>query len=233
MKKSTWIPAITFAMAAASASALDFNWNGERYIPVGVDELSYTALELPEPHGKYWSEAPSRIQIEEAGPNRFIIRPKGDNPEQRLFIVGAETNALYIARISNGIPYDPVVRVHNAAMVAQQQIEASKEMTPMRLIRTMFINQPPAGFEVQPSSTVLLDTPPYRITAREVWSSPTLTGIVADVEKNTPAAAVQFNPTSIQLQIPSLGRLRLVSADKWRLDGGLNRRIRAYLVFAR
>lgn len=227
------IMGVALLLASWQASAMDFNWTGDKYIPVGVNAFSYTVVQFPEPIAVKFSEAPSRVEIKSAGDNRLIIRPTSDNPEQRLFVVGKKTNTLYIAKISTELPYSPIVRVHDAAQSAQERLQETREMTPVRLIKAMFLNEPPAGFAVAASHRLLLNEAPYRMTARSVWSSPSMVGIIAEVDKNTPAPAVQFDPLQIHIVAPQLGRLRLISADKWRLDNGINQRLTAYMVFVK
>lgn len=88
----------------------------------------------------------------------------------------------------------------------------------------------PPGFVIEPSSRVLLDQAPYRIRAIEVWRSPRLVGVLAQLDATIPGATVPVVPANIVIAIPELGKLRAMAADDFELDA-LHSATRVYLVY--
>lgn len=223
------------ALVATGARAVDVVYDPNRYIDVRLALGSDTVLQFPE--DVYWSaEQGSKFDIAPmgAGSRTLIIRPKADQ-EQRVFFRGATSGTIYLARFSTSSGYVPVINVLAPIAASARGVDEARvasRLTIPGLLTSMMRETLPLGFERAPSTTVLLKQAPLLITAREVWASSRMTGVIVLVERNGPAEVVNIHPATIRLQIPELGTLRAFAADAWELNAE-RPSVRAYLVFTR
>ena len=86
------------------------------------------------------------------------------------------------------------------------------------LLRALIRGTAPAGFRIERTSRMLLDQPPYRIRARELWRSARINGIVAELQSTVPGRMVPVVPANIVLRAPELGTLRAAAPERFELD---------------
>ena len=226
------IVAIAMLGAACVANAFDFKWDGASYIPLGMQLRSDLILRMPEDVDGYWGEEQGAFTVQEVDGRTLSLRPRTDKTDQRFFIVGKVTRTVYIAHMSSDLKYYPIVNVLNAPSETLAMVKAAKAMSPLGLIRSMMRSEPPAGFQVSPSARVILNAAPYKLTAKAVWSSPEMTGVVVQITKNTQAREVKFVPENLQISIPEFGDLRVIAADRWDLNTD-QPTTNSYFVFTR
>ncbi|HUN92450.1 MAG TPA: hypothetical protein VMU33_10360 [Burkholderiaceae bacterium] len=219
------------ALVALGASARDVTWDGTSYLPIGLRLGSDTRLRMPEEFDDAW-ERDTEVAVTTLDPQTLIIRPRSDAIEQRLTLRGRRTGTLYLARASTSLPYTPLVVVRNAALVGDAATQATAALTVVGVLRSMMQGIAPAGFHVEGSSRVLLEQAPYRIVAREFWSSPRFNGIVADLASTVAGATIPVVPANIVLRAPELGTLRAAAPERFELDAA-SPATRLFLVFAR
>lgn len=223
------------AAGAGAALAVEVVHDPARYIDVKLQVGSDTLLQFPE--DVIWSaEQPSRFQVAPfgAGSRSLIVRPLAEQ-EQRVFFRGSDTNTLYLARFATGNDYLPVVTVRLPASPPSRTEEgarAAARMTVPSLLGAMMRHAVPSGFETAASKTVLLRQAPLSITARQVWSSSRMVGVVVLIAIEGPLSRVEIHPASIRLQIPEFGTLRAFAADRWELTSD-QPTSQGYLVFTR
>jgi hypothetical protein len=183
---------------------------------------------MPEPFDDAW-EHDEEISTSLLDPYTLIIRPRADKVEQRLTLRGHSSGTLYLARVSSALPYSPVITVH-AATLSGSTNESDGKLSITALLRAMMLGAVPPGFRVEKSSRVLLDQPPYRVVAEQLWQSFGQAGVVARVTSALPQHAVPIIPANIQVQIPQLGTLRAMAADDYEL-GPDQMSSRIYIVY--
>jgi hypothetical protein len=231
-----WIAvAAASAVLSSAAVAADVVYDPTRYIDVRLSLGNDTILQFPEDVA--WSaEQASKFDAAAMGPGSrtLIIRPKVEQ-EQRVFFRGASTGTIYLARFSTGSGYLPLINVVAPVTTATRSADetrAAARMTIPGLLTAMMRESLPVGFERAPSTTVLLSQAPLQITAREVWASGRMTGVIVQVERNGSGEVVTIHPASIRLQVPELGTLRAFAADVWELSPD-RPTTRGYFVFTR
>lgn len=219
-----------FGYAVATPGAT-YEWQKDVLIPVGLEPQSETVLRIPEPIKSYFLENASVVSISEADPRSLAIKPLVGETEQRLFVFGESTN-LYVAKLSTKLRHVAVIDVQHpagATPVAQQQGSISSTY----LMIQMAQNQRVPGFSVTPWTRQILASEQYIITGEQVWSSPSMTGVVAKFSRAPGVSTeVRINPEAIQISIPAFGRLRTLMADRWVLDNTKDTSI-AQLVFTK
>jgi hypothetical protein len=218
------------ALRAPPALADDIAWDGVHYLPVPVQAGSDTRLVMPEPFDDAW-ERDGEVSCTLLDPRTLIIRPRRAGIEQRLTLRGRSSGTLYLARVSSALPYAAIVRVQVPA-ARVDPVSGRSSSSIVALLKSMMQARVPAGTRVARSTRLLLDAPPYRILAEEVWSTGELTGIRARIESTTPRLPVPVVPANILIRIPQLGALRAMSADDFSLGPG-HPASRAWLIYAR
>lgn len=219
-------------LVAGGALASDVVYDGRRYIDVPLQLGSDTVLNFPEDVS--WSaEQPSRFEIKPFGNGyrSLIVRPLADQ-EQRVFFKGNASGQIYLARFATGTAYVPIVTVRSGATLAEEQFRSAAKMSIPGLLRAMMGGGGAPGFEKVATDRVLLQQAPLLITARQVWASPQLVGIIVELQLTGAAPAVEVRPASIRIDISDLGTLRAFSADAWELTA-VRPSVRGYLVFSR
>jgi hypothetical protein len=96
----------------------------------------------------------------------------------------------------------------------------------------MMLGAVPPGFRVEKTSRVLLDQPPYKVVAEQLWQSFGQAGVIARITSTLPQRTIPIVPANIQIQIPQLGALRAFAADDYEL-GPEQTSSRVYLVYGR
>jgi hypothetical protein len=226
-----WLVSLAGWLAIAAADATDLTWDGNSYLPVPVRLGSDTRLIMPEPFDDAW-ERESEVATVLLDARTLIIRPRSASIEQRLTLRGRKSGTLYLARVSTALPYAPIVTVNSNP--AQQDDPPSGRLRPtvVGLLKAMMQGNAPAGYQVLHSQRVLLDQPPYRIVAQQVWRSRHQTGILAQLSTSLPGQTIPVVPANILVRVPELGTLRAMAADDFELNA--NRlSTRVYLVYAR
>jgi hypothetical protein len=209
------VVASILAAALASVQAADVEWNGTTYLRVPVKFGSDTRLVMPEAFDDAW-EHDEEISTTLLDPYTLIIRPRTDKVEQRLTLRGHSSGTLYLARVSSTLPYSPVITVH-AATVPGSTSELDGKLSITGLLRAMMLGVVPPGFRVEKSFRVLVDQPPYRVVAEQLWQSFGQAGVIARVTSTLPQHTLPIIPANIQIQIPQLGTLRAMAADDYEL----------------
>lgn len=218
------------AVTAGSAPAADVEWDGTTYLRVPVRLGSDTRLVMPEPFDDAW-EHDEEIAATLLDNHTLIIRPRVSKIEQRLTLRGRASGTLYLARVSSALPYAPVVVVHVKASGAGAS-ESGQVLSVIALLRAMMLGTVPPGFRIEKTSRVLLDRPPYRITAEQLWQSFGQAGVIARIRSTLPQKPIPVVPANIQIQIPQLGALRAMAADDYELDAQQGNS-RVYFVYSR
>jgi hypothetical protein len=96
----------------------------------------------------------------------------------------------------------------------------------------MMLRAVPPGFRIERTSRVLLDQPPYKVVAEQVWQSFGQAGVIARVTSTLPQKTIPIVPANIQIQIPALGSLRALAADDYEL-GPEHTSSLIYIVYGR
>jgi len=222
---------LLLAAAAATAGAREIAWDGRSYLPVALRAGADTRLVMPEEFDDAW-ERDAEVAVSTLDATTLIIRPRAASIDQRLTLRGRRSGTIYLARVSTALPYAPLLVVRNAALTldaAAAQVDASLSIT--GLLRALMRGVAPAGFRVERTTRPLLDQPPYRIVARELWRSNRISGIVAEIESTVPDRTIPVVPANIVLRAPELGALRAAAPERFEL-GGAQSKTRLYLVFA-
>jgi hypothetical protein len=210
--------ALLLAAALCGVSAREVAWDGRNYLPVALRAGSDTRLVMPEEFDDAW-ERDAEVAVTTLDPMTLIIRPRVAAIEQRLTLRGRRTGTIYLARVSTSLPYAPLVVVRNAALTqdtAAAQVAANTSV--VGLLRALIRGTAPAGFRIERSSRMLLDQPPYRIRARELWRSRRINGIVAELQSTVPGRVIPVVPANIVLRAPELGTLRAAAPERFELD---------------
>jgi len=228
------LPAVLALLVAsappAGAGASELVWDGTTYLPVPVRLGSDTRLIMPEPFDDSW-ERDNEVATVLLDAHTLIIRPRSANVEQRLTLRGRKSGTLYLARVSSALPYTPIVTVANTTGLRDDPPAGHTRPTVVGLLKAMMQGSAPAGYQVLHSQRVLLDQPPYRIVAQQVWRSRHQTGIVAQLSTSLPGQTIPVVPANILVRVPELGTLRAMAADDFELNA--NRlSTRVYLVYA-
>ena len=212
-----------FGYASTGAGAT-VNWDGETLIPLGLQPRSEAVLRMPVDIVKYWLEEASTVSITAANPRTFTIKPTVPSTEQRLFLLGPN-GKVYIAKLSTAMDYYPYTEVVDKTVVTEISATAAKPAggaalpLPEAVLVAMMRNEPPAGFGVAASNREILKTDDYLIRASAVWSSPTMTGVLAQVDRQGALGReIKLSPTQIEVVIPEFGgACALIAADNWKL----------------
>jgi hypothetical protein len=216
------------AATLASAQAADVEWDGASYLRVPVRLGSDTRLVMPEPFDDSW-EHDDEIFASLLDSHTLIIRPRTSRIEQRLTLRGRTSGTLYLARVSSSLPYTPVVIVHLRGL-RSEMAESAAGLSVTALLRAMMLGVVPPGFRAEKSSRVLLEQPPYRVVAEQLWQSFRQAGVIARVTSTVPHRTVPLVPSNILIQIPQLGALRAMAADDYEL-GPEQLWSRVYIVY--
>jgi len=227
-----WLAAV-LAAVLTSVQATEVQWDGTSYLRVPVKLGADTRLVMPEPFDDAW-EHDEEISASLLDSHTLIIRPRTGKIEQRLTLRGRNTGTLYLARVSSALPYSPVVTVHapNIGGIGGGTSEIGSGLSVTALLRAMMLGTVPAGFRVEKTSRVLLDQPPYKVTAEQLWQSFGQAGVIARIASSLPQRTVPIVPPNIQIQIPQLGSLRAMAADDYEL-GPEQVASRLYIVYGR
>jgi hypothetical protein len=228
--KTRGVAASMLAATLASVQAADIEWEGTSYLRVPVKLGSDTRLVMPEPFDDAW-EHDEEISASLLDARTLIIRPRTAKIEQRLTLRGRDSGTLYLARVSSALPYTPVVTVH-APNLGGAASDSGARLSVLALLRAMMLRAVPPGFRVEKTSRVLLDQPPYKVTAEQLWQSFGQAGVIARVTSTLPQKAIPIVPANIQIQIPQLGALRALAADDYEL-GPEQPSSRIYIVYGR
>ncbi len=213
-------------------NAATFHWDGKTYIPLGLQPQSETVLRLPENISNFWGEQTSSIHFNKVDDRTLSLSPTMPNVEQRVFLRGV-SGKLYLAKASTKVKYQPVIEVSDVTDKTAPAIESGSQLTVSTMMFKMMRNEIPAGFARAKSARQILDSDQFKIDAVEVWSSPTMTGIVTTITRATgPGSSVEINPSQIEIYVPELGQLRIIGADKWTLDDTAPQ-TQGYLVFTK
>jgi len=223
------VAASLLSAALVGAQAADVEWDGTTYLRVPVRLGSDTRLVMPEPFDDAW-EHDEEISATLLDAHTLIIRPRTDKVEQRLTLRGRSSGTLYLARVSSALPYTPLVTVHSPEAV--EGTAGSGVLTVTALLRAMMLHAVPPGFHVEKSTRVLLDQPPYRVVAEQLWQSFGQAGVIARITSTLPQRSVPIVPANIQIQIPQLGALRAMAADDYELNPSQTSS-RVYIVYGR
>jgi len=219
------------ALCPSASCADDSHWDGVHYIPVPVRLGSDTRLVMPEPFDDSW-ERDSDVSCSLLDARTLIIRPRKPHIEQRLTLRGRTSGSLYLARVSDSLPYVPIVRVSVREPSTEGTGSGRDTTDVIQFLKSMMSARVPAGTTVSKSERVLIDQPPYRMTAEEVWKNGPETGIFVRIDATSPANALPIVPANFVVRIPELGSLRAMSADFFELSPRRTS-TRAYLVYAR
>ncbi len=217
------LPLLMAAAVAATALAARSDaaevWDGSNYLRVPVRFGSDTRLVMPEPFDDAW-ERDTEVACTLLDAHTLIIRPRTASIEQRLTLRGRQSGTLYLARVSSALRYAPVVMVRNAALLRDEAAKSGTAPTVVGLLKAMMQGVVPPGFQIERTRRVLLDEPPYRIIAQQVWRSGRQTGVLAELTSTVPQRTVALVPANIRIRIPELGTLRAMAADRFELDAG-------------
>ena len=206
---------------ASSAAGATVNWDGETLIPLGLEARSELVLRMPEPITKYWLEQAPEVSITVVDPKTLTVKPTTPTTEQRLFLRGT-TGKIYVAKLSTSLSYYPYVEVLDKTVAPARDAgkgtaSAAALTGPQSLMIAMMKKTPPVGFGVSASQRPILKTDDYAIQATAVWHSPTITGLVAKIERQGAIGReIRFSPTEIEVVIPEFGgSWFLIGADSW------------------
>ena len=228
-------PLVLMGLLGFTATCLqasgDVPWDGINYLRVPVRLGSDTRLVMPEPFDDSW-EHDSEVACTLLDDKTLIIRPRVAVMDQRLTLRGRISGTLYLARVSNVLPYVPVVTVRTALTDRQEDAAGSVHSAILGLLKAMMLGSPPPGYQILKSERLLFDQAPYRIVAQQVWRSLRQTGIVARISSTLPSQAIPIVPANILVRIPELGSLKAMAADDFDLNAG-RVSTRIYLVYAK
>ncbi|MBU2734569.1 hypothetical protein HAQ00_02265 [Acidithiobacillus caldus ATCC 51756] len=227
------IAALAFSLlCSASAFAITVTWNGKTYIPLGVRRHAITTLVMPGPIATWWSGAPNRIGVKRVPgtENTLTVWARSRNPSQRLFL-RSKNGTIYMADVARHLPYQPIVKVENATTAYQKAFHLTRHMSVEVLMQDMLRGITPPGFYATKVNETIMNTPPYRIVAKALLRSPTLTGVIAVWQKNSLQSQVRFDPETFRMTAPGMGKLRMIAANRWTLGDG--QRSAMFLVFSR
>ncbi len=231
LRTALFLAMFGFASAAAAATV---TWNRDALIPVGLQPLSETVVRLPEPISKYWPENANEVSIAEVDDRTLSIRPKVEHTEQRFFARG-QSGELYVAKLSTALDHIAIIEVQalTAEKLGSLTTGTSASMAPTSLLVDLMKGEVPPGFQRAESKRELLRSETLLIEAREVWSSPAMTGIRAKLSRIGPAGSqVRIKASAIQILIPELGHMRIIGADAWTLDDATPS-TQGYLVYTK
>jgi hypothetical protein len=200
----------------STARGNDQQWEASSYLMVPVQLGSDTRLVMPEPFDDAW-ERDTDVSCSLLDDHTLIIRPRSAAIEQRLTLKGRQSGTLYLARVSSQLPYTPIVSIHLPAR-QDSPIKPRGAPTVLSLLSNMLQDNATGGFTVFQSQRVLLDEQGVRLTARQVWRSQPLSGIVADLTLTDDHLSFAVVPQRFDIHVPELGLLRAVSADRSTLD---------------
>lgn len=240
--------ALCAALCAVCATGMprEVTWDGASYLPVPVRIGSDTRLVMPEEFDDSW-ERDSEVAVTSLDATTLIIRPRIAAIDQRLTLRGRRSGTLYLARVSSALPYAPLVVVRSAQLArvdapagpggagadpAGDAAGAASAISVIGMLRAMIQGSAPAGFRVEHSTRVLLDQPPYRIVARQLWRSARISGIVADLNSTLAGRTLQVVPANLIIAIPELGTLRAAAPERYDLAPETPS-TRLFLVYAR
>jgi len=224
------VAASMLAATLASVQAAGIEWDGTSYLRVPVKLGADTRLVMPEPFDDVW-EHDDEISASLLDARTLIIRPRTARIEQRLTLRGRDSGTLYLARVSSSLPYTPLVTVH-APNFGRGATELGGRPSVPALLRAMMLGAVPPGFRVEKTSRVLLDQPPYKVVAEQLWQSFGQAGVIARITSTLPQRTIPIVRANIQIQIPQLGALRAFAADDYEL-GPEQTSSRVYLVYGR
>jgi len=214
------------------SNAATFNWDGKAYIPLGLQQQSETVLRLHENISNFWGEQSSALFINKVDDRTLSLSPASPNVEQRMFLRGV-SGKIYIAKVSTKLKYSPIVEITDVSDKVSPQPEIGAPLTASTMMLKMMRNELPVGFSRAKSNRQILDGKEFTIAAEEVWSSPTMTGIITTFTRTAEAGtSVEIKPDQIEVYIPELGQLRIIGMDKWMLDDSLPQ-THGYLVFTK
>lgn len=221
---------VTFLCLAASAT--DLIWDGKTYLNIGLRLGADTAIVFPEPV-EISAENPSAFEEVESNTDARIlaVRPLTAQ-EQRVTFIGTQTKTVYLARFSTREGFSPLYRIQSKVADQQARTERASQTTPASLMRAMMADTIPPGFERRPLVQPLLSGPEYKIVSTEIVESPRMTGLIVTISLNASVASALVRPGDISIQIPSLGQVRMMGADRWDLDAD-SRTTTGYFVFSR
>ncbi len=234
-----WRTALFLALFgyASTSAAASFAWDGTTAIPVGLQARSETVLRMPERIAKYWSEDAPAISVSPVDTRTFSIKPIAVETEQRLFMRG-ESGKIFVAKVSTALSHYPVIEVRDVTPTDPATKDGSpprslSALSPTSLLVKMMRSETAAGFSVARSERRILTSDQFVVDAREVWSSPVMTGIVTRITRVAPAGTrVELKPAAMEIFSPELGQFRLIGADRWVLDDETPETV-GYLVFTK
>ncbi len=218
--------------AVFAASAADLVWDGKSYLNIGLRLGADTTIVFPEPV-EVSAENDGAFERAESStdPRIMAIRPLAEQ-EQRVTFIGTQTKTVYLARFSTRGGYAPLYRIQSKVAQQQARVESASQTNPAGLMRAMMADTSVPGFERRPLVQPLVAGPEYQIISSEIMESPRMTGIIATITLNPSVASALVRPGDISIQIPSLGQVRMMGADRWDLTAD-SRTTTAYFVFAR
>lgn len=218
--------------AVFTAGAADLVWDGKSYLNIGLRLGADTTIVFPEPV-EVSAENDTAFERAESSTDARImaIRPLSAQ-EQRVTFIGTQTKTVYLARFSTRGGYAPLYRIQSKVAQQQARIESASQTTPAALMRAMMADAIAAGFERRPLVQPLIAGPEYKIISTEIVESPRMTGLIATISLNPSVASALVRPGDISIQIPSLGQVRMMGADRWDLNAD-SRTTTGYFVFSR
>lgn len=217
---------------SASLYAADLVWDGKTYLDIGLQMGSDTTLILPEPV-EISSEIPSAFESIESqsDPRIMVIRPAKAH-EQRVTFVGTKSKTVYLARFSTRSTYAPLYRIKDGTAVEAARLAATTKLSPTSLMKSMMAGQQVNGVSAKKRKQDLIAGSEYKITATEVWETPSMTGIIATATLQPGLEGITIRPSDVSLKVPSYGNLRMMGADRWDLDSDVPYTT-VYFVFTR
>lgn len=232
---STLMKAFILALAVVTsiaAQATDLVWDGKTYLDIGLRLGADTSLVFPE-SVEMSAEVPSAFSMVSSTTDERIlsIRPLQLH-EQRVTFIGTKSKTIYLARFSTRASYSPIFRIKDGTAIEAARVAATTKLTPSGLMKSLMAGQPINGVTTRQHNQEIVAGPEYRITATEIWESPSMTGVIGTLTLQPEVHKTTVRPGDISLKIPAFGSLRMMGADRWDMDGDMPSTA-VYFVFTR
>jgi hypothetical protein len=213
-------------------NATDLIWDGRTYLDIGLRLGADTSVVFPEPV-EMSAEVPTAFSMVSSTTDERIlsIRPL-QLQEQRVTFIGTKTKTIYLARFSTRASYSPLFRIKDATAVEAARVVATAKLTPSGLMKALMAGQPVNGITTRQHKQEIVVGPEYRITATEIWETPSMTGVIGTLILQPEIHSTTVRPGDISLKIPAFGSYRMMGADRWDLDRDMPGTT-VYFVFTR
>ncbi len=127
-----------------------------------------------------------QVSIETVG-RRIYLMPRTEGLSGELFVVLTTAHSITLAVVDDPDRRDLTLRVLAPAGEGERQRQATRELTPLRLLRAMLLNRPLTEITVTAGGdTVVYDDGAVQLRLGQIWTTPALEGLILTVENRRP-----------------------------------------------